>query len=229
MKKFYAFVIAGVLMLSVTGCFDKTDGPDMAGVAAEEEKAKIEAGKSKKSEAEEKEAAEEEEKEEEKTAEAEPATEPEEEPVQVVLPEELSALGYDSAYIIDHTNMICMPYSSEKYHFNDSAVEEIRGDGHSIYAFVYDFPSNFEFGRDSTREKAAENDAELQDLTIGDFTVLASTTKPYFYATEYYVDFNGKFGDLKGAFVKASESKGEKELTLSGDVQDMIANIFKAE
>lgn len=225
MKKFLAVVAAGVLMLSVTGCFDKKDGSDMVGVAAEEEKAQQEAKKAE----EEAEEAPEDENEEEAQTDEETEAQQEEELPQIELPEELSAMGYDSAYIIDHENMICMPYSSEKYHFNDSAVEEIRGEGHSIYAFVYDFASNFEFGRDSAKEEAAENGAEIQEITIGDFSVVASTRKPYFYTTEYYVDFGGKFGDLSGAFVSVSESRDDREITLSAEVQDMIANIFAAE
>ena len=235
MKRFFAIAIAGLLMVSAAGCGKKAE--EVVNETVKEAEKTVEKAEEKAEEAKEEaeDKAEEvkeeaEEKAEEVKEEVENAAEePAEEAVTVDIPEEIAALGYDSAYIIDHNNMICMPYSSEEYKFNDSVVEELRGDGHSIYAFVYDFASNFEYGRDSTKEESAEKGTELQELSIGDFSVLASTAKPYFYATEYYVDFNGKFGDLKGAFVKVSESRGEKETTLSPRVQDMIANIFAAQ
>lgn len=237
MKKLFAILIAGALLFSAAGCGKKaeevvTETVKEVEKAAEEAEEKVEEkAEDVKEEAEEK-AEDAKEAVEEKADEVKEAVEEaaEEAPqVQVDLPEDIAALGYDSAYVIDEKNMICIPYSSEAYKFSDSVVPELRGEGHSVYAFTYDFASNFEYGRDSTKEKAAEKGAELQELTIGDFSVLASTTKPYFYATEYYIDFNGKFGDIKGAFVKVSESKGEKDITLSPEVQDMIANIFAAE
>ena len=220
MKKFLAFAAAGVLCLSAAGCGkgNETTENIVAETVKEAEKAVEE------------EAEEIEEEAEEITEEVQEAVE--EEIPQIAPPAEIAALGYDSSYIINHKNKICMPYSSERYSFNNFVTEVIQNDENKIYAFVYDFSSNFEYGRQSVVDKAEENNAEIQEFTLGDFSVISSTTQPYFWTTEYYVDFNGKFGDgddVQGAFISVSESKGNREATLSDEVKDMISNIFIAE
>ena len=214
MKKFFAFLIAGVLVLSMAGCGNKDNEPATPDPVSVTDEVAEEV---------------------EEVIEEEPeevAEEPEEEPLpEVTPPEDIAALGYDKGYIINEKNMLCVPYNSEKYTFSDKIVPEIKGDGHSIYSFAYEFAGNMTPSVEGAIEDANESeDGKVEELTIGDFSVTAVTTKPYFVSTTYYIDFNGKFGEgLPCAFFEVSESRQDLGVSRSAEIEDMIANIFIAE
>ena len=209
MKKFLAFAAAGVLCLSAAGCGSKDIVED---TVKEIEKVADEA-----------------------KDEAEDAVDEVTEAVDKVIPEVAvpdSLLStYDTGLIMDEDAQMYLPYDSSKFDFDDSITESLDSDDLSIYAWTFDTEEKYQSYVDDARAKAesGEDKAEVEDMTIGEYNVVALTYDFLGWQTEYYVDFDGKFGDIPGAYVCASAYSGDKETTKTEEIKDMIANIFVVE
>ncbi len=216
MKQFLALAAAGILCVSVAGC-GKTEELVQETVKEIEKAADDAADK------------------------AENAVDEATDSVEAFIPEVAVPDGiagsYDTGLIMtdDSTNfgdrMIYLPYSSSSFKYDDDIVvtlESLDGDV-SIHAWVYEDADTFSENLEAESIGEEGEDKEVQEITLGEYNVTAVTYNWFGWETDYYVDFNGKFGDIPGAYVSAGAYSGDKETTRTDEIKDMIANIFEAE
>ena len=214
MKKFLALAAAGLLCVSAAGC-GKTE--ELVQDTVKEIEKAADSAADKASDA------------------ADAATDAVEAFIpEVAIPDSIAGT-YDTGLIMtdDSTNfsdrMIYLPYSSSSFNYDDNIVVTIENDDLSIHAWVYEDADTFQENVESAKIVEEGEDKEVQELTLGDYNVTAVTYDWLGWETDFYIDFDGKFGDIPGAYVSAGAYSGDKESTRTDEIKDMIANIFEAE
>ncbi len=152
---------------------------------------------------------------------------------EVAVPDGIAG-SYDTGLIMTDNSLefgdvqMYLPYSSANFVYDDAIIIGLKSldEDVSIYANVYDDAETMQGNIDS----ANEGEGEVQELTIGDYDVVAYSYSDILGAnTEYYVDFGGKFGDIPGARISASSYSDDMDRTNTDEIKSMIENIFVVE